>query len=165
MFTKNSFSTLNCKVESRAKIIRRVVILALASIFIFASCQLPNENYGNIKGTWKSSYDEIFKISDSSFENYYKDSLSYAGDNLFIKKITDSSGYIFIKYTANSNMDNVVGKWYAIYYSELTEQTVNISGAYKANGKTGTETLAEAISEFTVENGYFAGSSPCERQN
>ena len=48
-----------------------------------------------------------------------------------------------------------VGKWYAVSYKNLTSNSVSLSGAYKADGKTSTQTLDEAKKEFTVENGYF----------
>ena len=55
-----------------------------------------------------------------------------------------------------------VGKWYAISFKELTDKAVKISGAYGT--KFSTDTLEEAIAEFTVEKGYFASYSDCAKQ-
>ena len=56
-----------------------------------------------------------------------------------------------------------LGKWYAISYKNLSPTSISISGALKASGKKSTETLEEAIKEFTIENGYFAVYSECTK--
>ncbi|WP_288302983.1 hypothetical protein [uncultured Treponema sp.] len=120
-------------------------------------------------GTWVNktdTYTETYKITETMFSNGY-----YEGNNLTVIESSDSSGYIYIKYTKAMNADwsyseNApdVGKWYAISYKNLTDDTVSISGAYKSGGATSTETLDEAVSEFTIENGYFGTYSDCTRQ-
>ena len=54
------------------------------------------------------------------------------------------------------------GKWYAIAFKDLTANAVKISGA--AGTKTSTETLEEAVAEFTVDKGYFSFYSDCAKQ-
>lgn len=120
-------------------------------------------------GTWNGGtelYPESYKISKNDFSNGY-----YEGNELCVRNISSSSGYIYIKYTKSMNADwsyseNApdVGKWYAISYKNLTDDTISISGAYKYGGATSTETLNEAVSEFTIENGYFGTYSDCTRQ-
>lgn len=59
-----------------------------------------------------------------------------------------------------------VGKWHAISYKNLIDSSVQLSGAYgSAEGhyKTSTDTLEEAISEFTIDNGYFSDYSDCTK--
>ena len=128
-------------------------------------------------GKWKDSYGSIYEISQTEFSNYGKSYESYAGNNLVISKSTDNSGYIYIQYTKaycaeHSNLEDKyiydndspdVGKWYAISYKGLTASSIQISGAYKYDGKTSTETLEEAMAEFTIENGYFAMYSDCTK--
>lgn len=153
----------------------------LFSIVAFNSCIDPNnvpdeltaaENNGSIIGTWESSDGEKFVISSTEFKNYYTSGgnfvETYTGNNLYIKKLSSTSGYIYLKYTKSFLSGNSystsapdVGKWYAVYYYDLTAASVKISGAYKSNGVTSTENLAGAVSEFTVANGYFAGDSTC----
>lgn len=135
-------------------------------------------------GTWESSYGEIFKISDSNFicEG------TYEGNNLVVRKLSDSKGYIYVKYTvvydwAKGQMEepedktgwlnswgmwyplnkDLIGKWYGIYYTNLTPTSMTISGALGT--KLSTDTLEEAITEFTFENGYFGGNSELTKKS
>ena len=122
-------------------------------------------------GKWKDSFGSIYEISQTEFSNYSETYNSYAGNNLVISKSTDNSGYIYIQYTraADENWNYTtdktkapdVGKWYAISFKELTKSSIKLSGAY--GEKTSTETLEEAITEFTIENGYFANYSACTK--
>ena len=122
-------------------------------------------------GKWKDSYGSIYEISQTKFSNYGESYESYAGNNLVISKSTDNSGYIYIQYTraADKNWNYTtdktkapdVGKWYAISFKELTNSSIKLSGAY--GEKTSTETLEEAVTEFIIENGYFANYSDCTK--
>ena len=122
-------------------------------------------------GKWQDSYGSIYEISQTKFSNYGESYESYAGNNLVISKSTDNSGYIYIQYTraADENWNYTtdktkapdVGKWYSISFKELTNSSIKLSGAY--GEKTSTETLEEAITEFTIENGYFANYSDCTK--
>ena len=126
-------------------------------------------------GKWQDSYNSIFEISQNEFSNYGDNYLSYAGNNLVISITSNdfSSGYIYIQYTraADENWNYTtdktkapdVGKWYAISYKSLTASSIKISGAYKKGGETSTETLEEAMAEFTIENGYFSTYSDCTK--
>lgn len=120
-------------------------------------------------GKWQDLYGSIYEISQTEFSNYGENYNSYAGNNLVISKSTDNSGYIYIQYTraADENWNYTtdktkapdVGKWYAISFKELTNSSIKLSGAY--GEKTSTETLEEAMAEFTIENGYFSTYSEC----
>lgn len=155
-----------------------VVILSLVVVFIAAfvtSCKEPEPalvSY-NIQGNWGSSWGEIYNITETTFDTVS----SYAGDNLVIEPLTNNSGYLYFKYTKALCSDHsdfgkynftydtdseLVGKWYAVYYKDLTETSVQISGA--AGSVTSTETLEEAKKVFTVEKGYYAVFSECVRK-
>ena len=164
----------------------RVVILSLVVVFIAAfvtSCKEPEPalvSY-NIQGNWVSSWGEIYNITETTFDTG-DTAWSYAGDNLVIEPLTYNSGYLYFKYTkalcethsdkSDPDWNNWVyvydedaadvGKWYAVYYKDLTETSVQISGAY--GPVKSTETLAEAKKVFTVENGYYADFSECVRK-
>lgn len=122
-------------------------------------------------GKWQDSFYSIYEISQNEFSNYGDGYNSYAGNNLVISKTSENSGYIYIQYTKaycaeHSTYDNDspdVGKWYAISYKSLTASSIKISGAYKKGGETSTETLKEAMAEFTIENGYFSTYSDCTK--
>ena len=157
----------------------RALAVLCALLFVsfgFMSCQQEDEteyvNY-SLTGTWQSSYGEIFKITSTSLSNGGSWGDAYAGNNLVVSYTNDeaTSGYIYIKYTRAMNPDYSysetapdVGKWYAIAFKELTASSVSLSGAYNASGKTSTETLEEAISTFTIANGYFTTYSECVKQ-
>jgi hypothetical protein len=115
-------------------------------------------------GNWTSTYNELFAITNVDLTNSYAGSSLYAGNDIRVVKISDTAGTIFIKYTSNTYTPSVVGKWYAVSYKNLTSSSVSLSAAYKASGSSGTTTLDEAISEFTIENGYFGIYSECVKQ-
>ena len=124
-------------------------------------------------GKWQDNYNSIYDISQNEFSNYGDTYDSYAGNNLVISKTSENSGYIYIQYTraADENWNYTtdktkapdIGKWYAISYKSLTASSIKISGAYKKGGETSTETLEEAITEFTIDNGYFETYSDCTK--
>ena len=141
-------------------------------------------------GTWVNSYSggtSVYKITSSTFDNSGTSSYngttstydSYAGNNLVVSYTNDeeTSGYIYIKYTrayCSTHSDSTtytyiydedaadVGKWYAIAFKELTASSVSLSGAYGTVSST--STLEEAISTFTIDNGYFSTYSECVKQ-
>ena len=142
------------------------------SLFAFGCTQQPEEvPYSDIFGKWTSSYGEVYEITEDSFKNYGEGWSAFEGNSLKIIPNDDGkSGTIFLKYTVSMNSDNSfsnsapdVGKWYAVSYKNLTQNSVSLSGAYKVNGKTSTETIDEAKKEFTVENGYFSYYSECKK--
>lgn len=168
----------------------RALAVLCALLFVsfgFMSCQQEDEteyvNY-SLTGTWVNSYSggtSVYKITSSTFDNSGTSNYngttstydSYAGNNLVVSYTNDeeTAGYIYIKYTRAMNPDYSysetapdVGKWYAIAFKELTASSVSLSGAYNASGKTSTETLEEAISTFTIANGYFTFYSECVKQ-
>ena len=162
-------------------------ILLLLSLSIFlASCKpepdpetlLPQgieelSTDSPLIGKWQDSSYSIYEISQNEFSNYGDNYLSYAGNNLVISKTSKNSGYIYIQYTraADENWNYTtdkekapdIGNWYAISYKSLTASSIKISGAYKKGGETSTETLEEAMAEFTIENGYFSTYSDCTK--
>ena len=163
----------------------RALAVLCALLFVsfgFMSCQQEDEteyvNY-SLTGTWVNSYSggtSVYKITSSTFDNSGTSSYngttstydSYAGNNLVVSYTNDeeTSGYIYIKYTrayCSTHSDSTtyiydedaadVGKWYAIAFKELTASSVSLSGAYGTVSST--STLEEAISTFTIANGYF----------
>ena len=170
----------------------RALAVLCALLFVsfgFMSCQQEDDDNGlpdgvyelsdnsALIGTWQSSYGEIFKITSTSLSNGGSWGDSYAGNNLVVSYTNDeaTSGYIYIKYTrayCSTHSDPTtyiydtdaadVGKWYAIAFKELTASSVSLSGAYGTVSST--STLEEAISTFTIDNGYFSTYSECVKQ-
>lgn len=149
------------------------VFITVVSLCAFGCKTQPEEDFiSDLYGKWTSSYGEVFEISKDYLKNYGEDWSSYEGDSIIIitNENDNASGTIFLKYTVSRNPDNSysntapdVGKWYAVSYKNLTKNSVSLSGAYKSDGKTSTETLEEAKEEFTVENGYFDYYSECTK--
>lgn len=170
--------------STRLSLLRaKAVLFALVSVlaFSFSACNVTTEPevehvYKQIDaddllvGTWtggSTKWPESYTITNTTFESKG----SYKGNNLVVQKLDSTSGYIYIKYTVAMNADNSysetapdVGKWYAISYKDLGAEKISLSGAYKKGGATSCETLDEAVTEFTVDNGYFAYYSPLTRQ-
>ena len=148
------------------------VFITVVSLCTFGCNTLPEEvSYSDIFGKWTDDSGSIYEITEDSFKNYGEGWSAYEGNSLEIIPNDDGkSGTIFLKYTVSMNPDwsysNTapdVGKWYAVSYKNLTKNSVSLSGASKLGGKTSTETLKEAIQEFTVENGYFGTYSECTK--
>lgn len=167
--------------STRLSLLRaKAVLFALVSVlaFSFSACNVTTEPEVEhvykpddpLVGTWTwtdGTKSETYIITNTTFEN----AGSYRGNNLVVQKLDSTSGYIYIKYTVSMNADYSysetapdVGKWYAISYKDLGAEKISISGAYKKGGATSCETLDEAVTEFTVDNGYFAHYSPLTRQ-
>ena len=151
------------------------VFITVVSLCAFGCKTQPEEVFiSDLYGKWTSSPEEVYEISKDYFKTYGTWGNGYEGDSIIIitNENDNTSGTIFFKYTVSMNPDpdysysNTapdVGKWYAVSYKNLTKNSVSLSGAYKSDGKTSTETLEEAIQEFTVENGYFGTYSECKK--
>ena len=148
------------------------VFITVVSLCAFGCTHQPEEvSYSDIFGKWTDDSGSIYEITEDSFKNYGEGWSAYEGNSLEIIPNDDGkSGTIFLKYTVSANPDwsysNTapdVGKWYAVSYKNLTKNSVSLSGAYKSDGKTSTETLEEAKEEFTVANGYFDFYSECKK--
>lgn len=168
--------------STRLSLLRaKAVLFALVSVlaFSFSACNVTTEPevehvYKQIDaddplvGTWTDGKKYgTYIITNTTFEN----AGSYKGNNLVVQKLDSTSGYIYIKYTVSMNADYSysetapdVGKWYAISYKDLGAEKISISGAYKEGGATSCETLDEAVTEFTVDNGYFGFYTSHTRQ-
>lgn len=168
--------------STRLSLLRaKAVLFALVSVlaFSFSACNVTTEPevehvYKQIDaddplvGTWTDGTKYgTYIITNTTFEN----AGSYKGNNLVVQKLDSTSGYIYIKYTVSMNADwsysetaPDVGKWYAISYKDLGAEKISISGAYKEGGATSCETLDEAVTEFTVDNGYFGFYTSHTRQ-
>lgn len=168
--------------STRLSLLRaKAVLFALVSVlaFSFSACNVTTEPeveyvYKKISaddllvGTWTDGTKYgTYIITNTTFEN----AGSYKGNNLVVQKLDSTSGYIYIKYTVAKNADYSysetapdVGKWYAISYKDLGAEKISISGAYKDGGATSCETLDEAVTEFTVDNGYFGFYTSHTRQ-
>lgn len=95
-----------------------------------------------ISGTWKSQYNDGYTINTSSV--VYDDGGYVFGWTRTIAEISDK--YIYL-------VEN--NKYYAVSYKDWDAVSCKFANAYKAGGKTSADSLLEAKTEFTIENGYF----------
>ncbi len=123
----------------------------------------------SLQGTWTggtAQYPEKYTITSSEFssgDDGYKGAIEAV-------RTASNNGIIYIKYTkaimpdwSFSESAPDVGKYYAIHYKNLTDTSVELSAAYKEGGKSSTNTLEEAVLEFTVDNGYFGWYSSVDK--
>ena len=146
----------------------------LTALVLAVACSSPNNpitgtdnaNFSKLKKSWIDSYKSVYSITENSFESTWLNGSTYeVSYKISIEEIVwnsdNTSGIIYGKYTANTYTPELVGKYYAVSFKSLTSESVSISGAYKVNGVSATDTLAEAKTTFTEANGYFAQYSDC----
>ena len=126
----------------------------------------------SIKGTWISTFDEKYEIKGSTYNNYYTANdefvLYFSTDSVEIVEATDETGFVFGKFNDADHIGfgATVGQWYCFYYSDLKEDSVKIYQPFKPTGKAACDSLEEAKTEYTIDNGYFDLSNPsvCKKQ-
>ena len=152
----------------KTKKIGKIHTYSLLVVFLFIaiiSCDKnPYNDNSRLLGTWISTYNETYIYDGKTFTSAYDGKNSYVITVERIIYSSDTAGIIYGKYTENSTYgDAVVGKYYAVSFKDLTYNNISISGAYKSDGKNGTDTLVEAITEFTINNGYYGTYSSCKK--
>lgn len=141
-----------------------------------------SESYEITSTTFKSGYEgnelKVLYTNDAKTEGYIYIKYTKAYEAVYTEPTGDDKD-TWILYPAYHNEEHPewdspeywyrfsstapdAGKWYAISFIGLTANAVKVSGAYGA--KTSTDTLEEAVAEFTVDNGYFAFYSTCVKQ-
>jgi hypothetical protein len=158
------------------KITKSLVMLLVASLcFISFSCQQTESNELFVYGNWTSTTSVSYSIG--LFGITMKDSSgnkTYSGSNLTIIPYSATAGMIFIKltsalktngvtYTELASESSDIGNWVGFLYKDLTSISLSIKKASKSSGKTSMSTLNEAISEFSIDNGYFSEFDYCYR--
>ena len=142
----------------------KIYTYSLLVVFLFITIISCNKNPYNdnsrLLGTWENP---TYKDETYIYDGINFDAGSYKMKVKSIIWSSDASGIIYGRYTKNTNDSSVVGKYYAVSFKDLTYNNISISGAYKSDGKTGTDTLVEAISEFTINNGYYSFYSSCKK--
>lgn len=140
----------------------KIYTYSLLLVFLFIAIISCNKNpYNRLLGTWENP--------KYSGETYIYDGITFTSSGSYKMKVksiiwsSDASGIIYGRYTENTYSPSVVGKYYAVSFKDLTYNNISISGAYKSDGKTGTDTLVEAITEFTINNGYYGTYSSCKK--
>lgn len=149
------------KTKKFGKIHTYSLLLVFLFIAIISCNKNPYNDNSRLLGTWENKQPNFT-------ETYIYDGINFdAGSyKMKVKSIiwsSDASGIIYGRYTENTYNLSVVGKYYAVSFKDLTDTSISISGAYKKDGKIATDSLVEAITEFTINNGYYGTYSSCKK--
>lgn len=134
-------------------------------MMIFVSCDTAaEENSDNAQtplyvGTWKNTYNETYKITESTF-SCDSNGYGFEADNLIIDKKDDKSGVFYMQITKNNKWwttSDPVGKWYAVAYKNMTDISLSLSNACTAYPECEMDCQAslEAAKAHFVADKYF----------
>jgi len=151
------------------------MVAALAACLVLLSgCELATSSAdGALTGYWKSTSGDGFELSGNTLEGFryvqYDDAdrnVSFAGIVANRPNFDASTGYIIVLVTEPGSWGKTAGSYYAIHWKNLSGSLVAAASAYKVGGahNNGMETLAEALAEYTVENGYYGYYGEYEKQ-
>lgn len=148
------------KTKKFGKIHTYSLLLVFLFIAIISCNKNPYNDNSRLLGTWENK-------QQTYTETYIYDGINFdAGSyKMKVKSIiwsSDASGIIYGRYTENTYTPSVVGKYYAVSFKDLTDTSISISGAFKG-GKMAADSLVEAITEFTINNGYYSLYSSCKK--
>ena len=148
------------KTKKFGKIHTYSLLLVFLFIAIISCNKNPYNDNSRLLGTWENP---TYKDETYIYDGINFDAGSYKMKVKSIIWSSDASGIIYGRYTENTYYSSVVGKYYAVSFKDLTDTSISISGAYKEKGKIATDSLVEAISEFTINNGYYSNYSSCKK--
>lgn len=162
-----SFGLTSCKTDDEDNSLVQAYLLTQQDSTALTANEI--EPTDPIIASWVSSYNETYEITTTKYNNYYSGSLYYKTSNVKIRKLDAKSGYIYGQFTDENYLGYgaSVNQWYALYYQFGDDySTVCFGQPYKNNGKAATDTLKEAIYEFTLENDYYnlSSLSACTKQ-
>ncbi len=146
-----------------------------ALLFIFIPIISCNNNMNNInkekmlnkKWEYINYINSGFNIQTNKVDRYHiSNDIENIRYSINIEEIfwneDNKSGIIYGRYTIVPDYNkDAINKYYAISFKNLTSSSIKISAAYKKNGINETDTLDNAKTIFTVENGYFDFYSDC----
>ena len=149
------------KTKKFGKIHTYSLLLVFLFIAIISCNKNPYNDNSRLLGTWENKQPNFT-------ETYIYDGITFTSSGSYKMKVksiiwsSDASGIIYGKYTENTYSPSVVGKYYAVSFKDLTDTSISISGAFKG-GKMAADSLVEAITEFTINNGYYGTYSSCKK--
>ncbi len=149
------------KTKKFGKIHTYSLLLVFLFIAIISCNKNPYNDNSRLLGTWENKQPNFT-------ETYIYDGITFTSSGSYKMKVksiiwsSDASGIIYGRYTENTYSPSVVGKYYAVSFKDLTDTSISISGALKG-GKMAADSLVEAITEFTINNGYYGTYSSCKK--
>ncbi len=147
-----SFSFISCQQEEDTEYVYEYVIVNPYTDS--ADYETLNSN------SWVSNFGDAYVFNNASVtydDGDYESEYDYG----WTGKVAGVYGnYIYFKYvTVGSGLDtSLVGKYNAINFKNLTSSSVSMGTAtnYYNKRKACTDTLEEAVKEFTLANGYWS---------
>lgn len=142
------FGTLSCKQATDPETVKETTVIVVEPV---------TDSEGFI-GTWTSGYDSYTITSSTVTYNDGGYGYEWTGTPVGKYEMSSTSGYIYVKYTSvGSAMDSsLVGTYIAVSYKSLESSAVLMANAYKSDGVSSESTLSAAVTEFTVDNGYYS---------
>ena len=121
-----------------------------------------HKNHSLLIGTWENkqpTYTETYTYDGQTFTSANTYSITVEE----ISWTSDTEGFIYGKYT-EAYTPSDVGKYYAVSFKDLTDTTISIAGAYHSEYGSSADSLDDAKTKFTIDNGSFSTYSSCNRQ-
>jgi hypothetical protein len=151
------------------------MVAALAACLVLLSgCELATSSAdGALTSYWKSTSGDGFDLSGNTLEGFryvqYDDAdrnVSFAGIVANRPNFDASTGYIIVLVTEPGSWGKTAGSYYAIHWKNLSGSLVAAASAYKVGGahNNGMPTIAGALAEYTVKNGYYGYYGEYEKQ-
>lgn len=133
-----------------------------------------HKNHSLLIGNWKNSSlptaKDRYLYDGQNYRDIYNYNLMTQTYKMKVEKIiwsSDTAGIMYGQYTEHQDTlgnpsSTIIGKYYAVSFKDLSESKCSFSGALKDNDYKA-ETLEEAITKFTIENGYFNVHITCSK--
>ena len=147
-----SFSFISCQQETETEYVSDYVYE-----YVIVNPYTDSADYETLNSnSWESIYGDAYAFNNASVT--YNDG-GWGYD--WTGKVAGIYGnYIYFKYvTVGSGLDSsLIGKYNAINFKNLTSSSVSMGTAsnYTNKRKAYTDTLEEAVKEFTIANGYWS---------
>ena len=151
------------------------MVAAFASCLVLLSgCELATSSTdGALTGYWKSTFGDGFELSGNTLEGFryvqYNDadrSVSFAGTVVNNPDFDASTGYIILRITNGGTWTKTEGYYYAVHWKNLSGSLVAAASAHNGTStyNKGMPTIAGALAEYTVANGYYGYYGEYEKQ-
>jgi len=152
--------------ESRAWFIKRAsycIALVMLTSFILTGCQEPEDDFGNLNGTWLSYDSYIISASTNEIEHVG----NYKADIVNFPDYKAKSGVLIIKFTwyfetiydeswkvvSSGETTKYNEKYGAVYWNNLKSKSVKIANAYDTVtwAHAMFDNLTDAQTNFTID--------------
>ena len=155
--------------------IRLMVAAFAACLVLLSGCDTASSAVEDpsLAGYWTSIYGDGFDLSGNTLEGFryvqYDDAdrnVSFAGIVANRPNFDASTGYIIVLVTEPGSWGKTAGSYYAIHWKNLSGSLVAAASAHNGAStyNNGMPSIAGALAEYTVANGYFGCYGEYEKQ-